>query len=139
MRVLRRQFHCTLPSVFALPRVLFVVALSFMASLHQRFMKRPNGCRESCSTVNRSVSARLKPADSVACCSVCQVARGQLENIRHVTCFNSQFLSLTMGSHLKLHEHQRQPAVIHFQCTLATKGVCWSVALAAASSVMAAT
>ncbi len=40
---------------------LFVVTLSFMASLHQRFMIRWNGCGEGCSCVNWSVSARLKP------------------------------------------------------------------------------
>ncbi len=53
----------------------FAVALSFKASLHQRFMMiRQNGCRESCSGVNWSVSARLKSVDSVACNSACQVA-----------------------------------------------------------------
>ncbi len=39
----------------------FVVALSFKSSLHQRFTTRPNGCREICSGVNWSVSARFKP------------------------------------------------------------------------------
>ncbi len=50
------------------------LSLSFKSSLHQRFTMRPNGCRESCSGVNCSVSARLEPADGVACSSACQVA-----------------------------------------------------------------
>ncbi len=65
----------------------FVVALSVKSSLHQRFTTRPNGCRESCSGVNWSVSARLKPADGVACSLSSH--RGQFYNVRLVTCFNS--------------------------------------------------
>ncbi len=45
----------------------FVVALSFKSSLHQRITTRRNGCWESCSSVNWSISARLEPADGVAC------------------------------------------------------------------------
>ncbi len=46
--------------------ILFVVALSFRASLHQRFITRQNCCRDSCSGVNWSISARFKWADNVA-------------------------------------------------------------------------
>ncbi len=55
------------PSLFLLwvAFYLFVVALSLRASLHQRFTLRQNGCRESCSGVNWSASARLKPDDGV--------------------------------------------------------------------------
>ncbi len=45
----------------------FVVALYFKSSLHHRFTTRWKGCRESCSGVNWSVSARLKSADGVTC------------------------------------------------------------------------
>ncbi len=72
--------RCTLPSLFLFQLVFCSVcclSLSFKSSLHQRFSMKPNGCRESCSGVNWSVSARLKPADGVACSSACQVARGQ--------------------------------------------------------------
>ncbi len=34
--------------------------------LHQRVMLKRNGCRESCSRVNWSISARLKPVDLLA-------------------------------------------------------------------------
>ncbi len=88
MKLLRMQ--PSLPA-FALARTLFcLLSLSFKSSLHQRFMMTLNGCRESCSGVNCSVSARLKAADGVACNSACRVFRGQFENIRHVTCYNSQ-------------------------------------------------
>ncbi len=39
-------------------------SLSFKSSLHRRFTIRQNGCRESCSDVNRFVSPRFKPVDS---------------------------------------------------------------------------
>ncbi len=69
----------------------FVVVLSSKVSLHQRFMTRQNGRRESCSGVNWSVSARIKPDDSVACSLACQAAKGQSWNKSHITCFNSQW------------------------------------------------
>ncbi len=76
MRLLRRQLRCTLPSLFLLQPLFisFIVALSFKTSLHQKFRMRLNGCRESCSGVNWSISARLKLADGVTCNSACQVA-----------------------------------------------------------------
>ncbi len=75
----RKQLLCPLPSLFLFQLVFYFISfhLSFKSSLHQRFSMRPNGCRESCSRVNCSVSARLKPADGVACSSACQVTRGQ--------------------------------------------------------------
>ncbi len=66
VRLLTKQLCHTLPSLFSLRLVFYFVCcrpLSFKASLHQRFTTRPNGCRESCSGVNWSVSARLKPAN----------------------------------------------------------------------------
>ncbi len=57
---------CNLPSLFCCSSCFFVfvfVALSFKSSLRQRFTMRPNGCRESCSGVHWSISARLKLAD----------------------------------------------------------------------------
>ncbi len=78
---LRKQLCCIFPSLFLLPVgshfISFVVSLSFKSSLQQRFSTKPNGCRESCSGVNCSVSARLKPADGVACNSACKVCLGQ--------------------------------------------------------------
>ncbi len=63
----------------------FVVALSLKASLHQRCTTRWNDCRESCRDVNWSISARLKLADRVTYNLVLSC-----QNMRHVTCFNSQ-------------------------------------------------
>ncbi len=63
MGLLRKQLRCTLPSLCSTSRfILFVVALTFKTSLRQRCTMRRNGCRESCSGVKWSVSARLKPA-----------------------------------------------------------------------------
>ncbi len=69
MRLLRNQLCCPLPSLFLLPLMFYLVCcLSLLSrSLQQRFTTRPNGFRESCSGANWSVSARLKPADDVAC------------------------------------------------------------------------
>ncbi len=69
MRLLEKQLRCALPSHFCSGShfILVVVALSFKSSLHQRFTMRWNSCRESCSWVNWSVSARLKTADGVVC------------------------------------------------------------------------
>ncbi len=71
MRLIRKQLGCILPSLF-FSCVLCCLLFSFNSSLHQRFMTRPNGCRESCSGVNWSVSARLKPADGDTCRCLCQ-------------------------------------------------------------------
>ncbi len=57
---------------------------SSVAPLHQR----PNNCRDSCSGVNLSISARLKLVDGVACRHYCW--RRQLLEHRHITCFNNQ-------------------------------------------------
>ncbi len=63
-RPLRKQLCCTLTCLFLIWHAFyfFVVSLSFKSSLRQRFTTRPNSCRESCSGVNWSVSARLKLA-----------------------------------------------------------------------------
>ncbi len=53
----------------------FVDTLSFESSLQftiSRFTIRRNGCRESCSGVDRSLSAQLKLADSAVCRHYCQ-------------------------------------------------------------------
>ncbi len=77
--ILGKIFNSTVPpsSLFLIRFRLCCCSLSFEASLHQRVTTRPNGCRRSCSSVNWFVSAWLKPTESVACNSACQVAGGQ--------------------------------------------------------------
>ncbi len=79
MRLLRKQLCHTIPLCFcsSLRFISFVVALSFQASSHQRFMKRRNGCRESCLSTNWSISAQLKPANGECKCNL--VTTGLLE------------------------------------------------------------
>ncbi len=63
----------------------FVILLFHLLPLpHQRFTMRWNGCRESCSRVNWSVSARLEPADGVACRHCCQKRPVLKCKVRHL-------------------------------------------------------
>ncbi len=81
--------------VLAPARTLFLLAdaLTFKSCLFQRFMTRPNGCRESYRGVNRFVSAPLKLADNVACGHCCS-QRQVIEPKTHLF-FNSQHVVMS--------------------------------------------
>ncbi len=65
----------------------FVVILSFLPPVYTKdFTTKRNGCRESCSRVNWSISARLKTADGVACKHYCR--QGKFQSRRQVIRFS---------------------------------------------------
>ncbi len=60
MRLVEKHLRCTLPFLFLLWLSFYFTCCQFLfsSSLHQKFTTRRNGCRESCSGVNWSISAR---------------------------------------------------------------------------------
>ncbi len=68
LKLLGKHLRCTVPSLFLLRLAFYLICCrSLFWGQFTTKIRRPNGCGESCSGVNSSVSARLKPADDVAC------------------------------------------------------------------------
>ncbi len=68
LKLLGKHLRCTVPSLFLLWLAFyFICCRSLFWGQFTTKIRRPNGCGESCSGVNSSVSAGLKPADDVAC------------------------------------------------------------------------
>ncbi len=58
MRLIGKQLQCKLPSLFLLRFAFYFVCCLSLFQVH--FELRPNGCRESCSEANWSISARAE-------------------------------------------------------------------------------
>ncbi len=89
MRLLKKQLHCTLLSLFLLCFLFHLLSLSLLNSV-STICDEMRRLQVKLQRRYLVVSARLKLADSVACNSACEIATGQLNNVRHVTCFKSQ-------------------------------------------------